>query len=190
MYTQTELLEILAQHKLWLNNEGGTRANLSDANLRYANLRYANLSGANLSGADLSGADLSNADLSNADLSDANLSRANLSRANLGAFVPLIENVDGKTLEAINADGNKLDMAAWHTCETTHCRAGWYVVLAGEAGKVLESICGSNVAGALIFNKSYPDKITPNWLASNEDAMAGMIANNEEWLAKNQTTNG
>ena len=45
---------VLAKHKKWLNDEeGGERANLSEADLSEANLRWANLSGADLSGADL-----------------------------------------------------------------------------------------------------------------------------------------
>ena len=80
--TPEKLTEILAEHKLWLNNEkGGVRANLSKANLRWADLSKANLRGANLRGADLSGADLSGADLSGADLSKANLRGADLSGA-------------------------------------------------------------------------------------------------------------
>lgn len=51
-----ELTEILEQHKLWLNNESGERADLRGANLIDADLRGANLRGANLIGADLSGA--------------------------------------------------------------------------------------------------------------------------------------
>ena len=50
--TLEKLAEILAKHKLWLNDEkGGVRANLS----------YTYLSGADLRGADLSKADLSGA---------------------------------------------------------------------------------------------------------------------------------
>lgn len=45
--TQEKLNEILAAHKLWMNNA----ANGVRANLRYANLRGADLRGANLSGA-------------------------------------------------------------------------------------------------------------------------------------------
>jgi hypothetical protein len=81
--------EVLTKHQLWLaNQEGGERAdlsnaNLSDAYLSNANLRHAYLSGADLSGADLSGAYLSEADLSGADLSGAYLSGANLRRADL-----------------------------------------------------------------------------------------------------------
>ena len=78
--TPEKLAEILAAHKLWLNNEeGGVRANLSKADLRGANLSGANLSGAALRGADLRGANLSGADLSGANLSYTNLSGANLS---------------------------------------------------------------------------------------------------------------
>jgi len=53
--THRELEIILENHKKWLTNEGGKRANLS-----YAELSYANLSGANLSGANLRGATYSN----------------------------------------------------------------------------------------------------------------------------------
>ena len=98
-----DLKKILDEHLLWLNGEGGSRANLSNAdlfganlrgadlsnanlrnaNLRDADLRCANLSNANLSGADLSGVNLRGADLSGADLSFANLRGADLSGANL-----------------------------------------------------------------------------------------------------------
>ncbi|PDR64801.1 hypothetical protein A0W05_13485 [Listeria monocytogenes] len=65
---QEELDIILENHGKWLFNEGGDRADLSNAdlkntNLRFANLRLADLRGANLSYADLNGADLSCADL-------------------------------------------------------------------------------------------------------------------------------
>ena len=64
-----ELEKILELHAKWLNGEeGGERADLSDADL---------------SGADLRGADLSHADLSHADLSDADLSGADLRGADL-----------------------------------------------------------------------------------------------------------
>ena len=62
--TQEELNVVLEKHKKWLNDEdGGERANLSDADLRGANLSDADLRGADLSGADLRGANLSDADL-------------------------------------------------------------------------------------------------------------------------------
>ena len=83
-----DLKKILDEHLLWLNGEGGSRADLCDADLRDADLRGANLCGADLRGAnlrdaDLRGADLCNANLSNANLRGADLSNANLSNANL-----------------------------------------------------------------------------------------------------------
>jgi len=132
-------------------------ADLSDANLRGADLSDAyligaNLSGANLSDANLRGADLSGADLSGANLSDANLRGANLSGANLPP-IPIVEQLDAKILAAIEA-GGELKMENWHTCETTHCRYGWAITLAGEAGRVLEVQMGPLTAGALIYWKS------------------------------------
>lgn len=78
-----DLKKILDEHLLWLNGEGGSRADLRGANLFGANLSDADLRGANLSDADLPGADLSGANLSDADLSGANLRGADLSGANL-----------------------------------------------------------------------------------------------------------
>ena len=72
-----DLKKILEDHLKWLmEEEGGRRANLSEADLSRANLSRADLSEADLSRADLSWANLSEADLSRADLSRANLSRA------------------------------------------------------------------------------------------------------------------
>ncbi|HBL8227038.1 TPA: pentapeptide repeat-containing protein [Listeria monocytogenes] len=85
---QEELDIILENHGKWLRNEGGDRADLSNAdlkntNLRFANLRLAYLRGADLSNANLRGADLRFADLRGADLSNVNLSYADLNGANL-----------------------------------------------------------------------------------------------------------
>ena len=60
---QLELNEIIEKHKMWLNNKGGERANLSGANLSGANLSGADLSRANLNCANLRGANLRGADL-------------------------------------------------------------------------------------------------------------------------------
>ena len=73
-----DLKKILDEHLLWLNGEGGSRANLSNADLFGADLR-----GANLSNADLCGANLSNADLFGANLRGANLSNADLCGASI-----------------------------------------------------------------------------------------------------------
>jgi hypothetical protein len=202
--TPAELQKTLADHVLWLQGAGGARANLSgadlsgaylrSANLRSAYLRSANLSGANLSGADLRSADLRSAYLSGANLSGADLSGANLSGADLsGAYlrsadlrsaylsgaertsfkIPVIPGLHQKMLAAIE-NGGKLDMASWHVCETTHCRAGWVVHLAGDVGGALEYCLSTPVAAALIELASEPElkNKVPNYYADNATALA------------------
>ena len=159
-------------------------ANLRDANLRDANLRDADLSGANLRGADLRGANLRDADLSDADLSGANLRDANLSGADLrdanlrgadlsGAkfsipFTPdpqLINKVAAKAL----ATNDALDMDIWHTCETTHCIAGWANHLHPE-GRLLEHFTSPYLAARLLLG----DEAASHFFDSNDAA--------REWL--------
>jgi hypothetical protein len=151
-------------------------ADLRGADLRDANLRSADLRGADLRGADLRDANLRDANLRSADLRDADLRDADLRSADLGDDIPIIENIDKRILSACTSEGCKLDMSAWHTCKTTHCRAGWAIALAGNAGMALEAKLGSACAGSLIYAKSRPDKRIPNFYASDEDAMADLIA--------------
>jgi len=66
--TKVELDKILEDHRLWLEGNGDSRANLSRANLSGADLEEANLYRADLVGANLEGADLSEANLVGADL--------------------------------------------------------------------------------------------------------------------------
>ncbi len=160
---------------------------LSDAVLRGADLRGAVLSGADLSDADLRDADLrdavlSDADLRGADLSDAVLSDAVLSDADLrGADlrggldgVPVIPDIHKAVYEAASKT-NALDMGSWHSCDTTHCRAGWVVTLAGPGGKALEWAIGTPAAAAIIYMASDPKlKKVPNFYADNSTAMEDM----------------
>ncbi len=137
-------------------------------------------SGANLSDATLRDADLRGADLSGATLRDATLRGATLSRADLSGAIglppaPAIPNIDAAILAKIDA-GGVLDMARWHTCETTHCRAGWAVHLAGEAGAALEREYSTNVAAALIYAASRPNKRIPNWYATDAEALEDLRA--------------
>ena len=147
-------------------------ANLSGADLSDANLRGADMSSANLSVADLRGADLSGADLSDADLSGADLRGANLRDADL-PYIPIVEQLDAKILAAIEA-GGILEMETWHTCETTHCRYGWAITLAGEAGRVLEGQLGPLTAGALIYWKSAGH--IPPYTGDNDAVLADIRA--------------
>ena len=157
-------------------------AYLSAAYLSDADLRGAYLSDADLRGADLSGAYLSDAYLRGADLSGAYLSGAYLSDAYLRG-VPAIENIH-QQIYAAASQPDALDMSSWHTCETTHCRAGWAVHLAGEAGAALEFGLGTPAAAALIYLKSDPTlERIPNFHCDNEAALSDMKAMAEKEAA-------
>ena len=67
-------------------------------------------------------------------------------------------------------------MSSWHTCETTHCRAGWVVTLAGKEGKELEKFFNTEFAAMMIYDASCPDyKINPaRFYDSNEEALLDM----------------
>ncbi len=167
-------------------------AYLSDAYLSDAYLSDADLRGADLSDADLSGADLSDAYLRGAiglsppaetgtpELTSEQIEaerklpriereqrRAERFRAR-NPNVPVIHAIDRRILCAIEA-GGVLDMSRWHGCGTTHCRAGWAITLAGEAGAQLESEHGPNRAGRMIYRASAG--YAPHFFASNEAAM-------------------
>ena len=87
--------------------------------------------------------------------------------------MPKIHNIHTAIYVAASAP-DALDMGTWHTCGTTHCRAGWAVHLAGEAGKALERFHNTALAAQLIYRESgYP--ISPvRFYDSDEDALEDM----------------
>ena len=155
-----------------VNAARAAKMDLSGAVLRGADLSGADLRGADLSGADLSGAVLSGAVLRDADLRDADLRDADLRGGLKG--VPLIPAIHQAVYEAASKP-QALDMGSWHTCETTHCRAGWVVALAGAGGLALEWAMGTPAAAAIIYMRSDPklEKI-PDFYAGNESALEDM----------------
>jgi hypothetical protein len=67
-------------------------------------------------------------------------------------------------------------MVTWHTCHNTHCRAGWVVTLAGEAGKRLEEFFDTPLAAMKIYDASSSlEQISPvKFFDSNDDALDDM----------------
>ncbi|EAE5401744.1 TPA_asm: hypothetical protein GEG70_00185 [Listeria monocytogenes] len=114
---QEELDIILKNHGKWLLNEGGERADLSNAdlkntNLRFANLRLADLRGAYLSYANFRGVDLRFADLKNTNLRFANLSYANLSNADLSNV-----NLSNANFRGVDLSDANLNWVNWQHVE-------------------------------------------------------------------------
>ena len=170
-FTREALAEVVRLHGMWWRDEeGGARAVLTDAVL----------TGAVLTGAVLTGAVLTGAVLTGAVLTDAVLTRAVLTGAVLTGAVPrgapAVPQLHTQILAALGS-GGELNMREWHTCDTTHCRAGWAIHLAGDEGKALEDRIGSAAAGALIHVASCPwlERV-PDFYASNANALADIQA--------------
>ena len=92
--------------------------------------------------------------------------------------MPRIENIHQVIFAAASSVG-ALEMSAVHSCETTHCIAGWTTTKAGPDGLALEALVGFDLAAKLIYSKSDQSlKAAPNFYASNEKAILGMYAAN------------
>jgi len=62
-------------------------------------------------------------------------------------------------------------MDTWHTCDTTHCWAGWIVHLAGDDGYELEKETSTLFAAMMIYKKSNGKSISPCYFfLPNEEA--------------------
>ena len=77
-------------------------------------------------------------------------------------------------------------MDTWHTCGTTHCRAGWVTHLAGEEGRQLELAVGTASAAYLIYRKSDPSPYALNFYADNATALKDMRVQAEREAAEQQ----
>jgi hypothetical protein len=69
-------------------------------------------------------------------------------------------------------------MSVWHDCNTTHCRGGWAVHLAGAEGYELEKKYDTERAAVMIYRASTGR--VPDFFASNQDALKDIC----EWGAK------
>ena len=68
------------------------------------------------------------------------------------------------------------DMGGWHEskeCGMTHCRGGWVIALAGDAGRKLEEATSPEFAAMMIYKESSPIRVSPvRFYETNEKAMA------------------
>jgi hypothetical protein len=88
--------------------------------------------------------------------------------------VPVLVDIH-KRVYAAASQPCALDMATFHKCETTHCRAGWVVTLAGKEGAALESFYGTAHAAFLIYKASDPDlKAYPDFFCDDDTALGDM----------------
>ena len=146
-----DLKKILDEHLLWLNGEGGSRANLSNADLRDANLSNADLSNADLFGANLRCANLSNADLRCANLSNADLFGANLRGANL--FGANLRNADLRDADLRCANLSNADLRGANLSNADLCGANLRGANLSNA-----DLCGASIDQMMwnIYTVFYP----------------------------------
>jgi hypothetical protein len=198
--TRAQVNEILAKHQQWLKGEPGgiqadfsgqdlfcvdlRRTDLRGAKFRGAHLRRSNFSGAKLVEADFRDAYLFGAAFCNTNLTGADFTRADLANADFSGAIlfnavglpaaPIIPDIHRRMYEAARQP-IALRIGHWHTCDTTHCRAGWAITLAGEPGRLLAQRYGASVAAALIYVASDPMiAIVPDWYASDKAALNDM----------------
>lgn len=118
-YNGNNLSEVLAEHKKWIRDDGGSRANLRwarlngadlrDIDLRWADLREAQLEGADLRWARLDWVYLWEARLYRADLQGAELRGAQLGEADLREARLMMSNLQEIRLDGANLSDTVLD---------------------------------------------------------------------------------
>lgn len=158
--TQEKLKEIIASHSKWLRGEnGGKKADLSNADLSCFNLNYTDLRGANLCGANFYGANLYGAILCGANLCDATLCKADLSNSSLRATDLRHTNLSNSKFDNVNLSTTSLSKTYYQIVRigsreatTTYCveddnvRCGcWHNYKGGtleEFKKRVESVYG------------------------------------------------
>ena len=86
---------------------------------------------------------------------------------------PVINDIHKRVYDAVSQP-KALDMGDWHTCDTTHCRAGWVVHLAGDAGYKLEKFFNTQLAAQLIYRESGYQINPGRFFDSNDAALADM----------------
>jgi hypothetical protein len=87
--------------------------------------------------------------------------------------IPAIENIHQRVYAAASQP-QALDMGDWHKCGTTHCRAGWVVHLAGEAGYALERFHNTALAAQMIYDASGAPIHPGKFYETNAQALADM----------------
>ena len=99
--------------------------------------------------------------------------------------VPVIEQLSQKMLASVTSAPESFDTGSWHgqtACGTTHCRAGYSVHLAGDAGYALEqSLGGTERAGRAIYLAS--EGFVPHFFGANGPALEDIRRRAEESAA-------
>ena len=103
-----------------------------------------------------------------------------------------VPDIDAKILSLVEQEPTKFDMLNWHGdlectvenwCNTTHCRAGYAICLAGQPGFDLQKKYGFELAGKMIYAVSRQDMPLPDFFATKDDALDDIRASAEKALS-------
>lgn len=89
--------------------------------------------------------------------------------------IPMVKGIDRVILARLYSGKYELNMDHWHLCETTHCRAGWAIHLAGEEGYALEERYGTETAAAMIYAASRPEVAVPDFYGTTTAAWEDIV---------------
>lgn len=130
---------------------------LDGCHVNFADLRGSDLTGASFLKADMTYSDFTGTNLTGVNVKGANIEGLRLTGANLTnsnfPTTPAVPHLDAAILQSLKDEKNFLGMNSWHSpiCETTHCRGGWAVVLAGKKALTLEKKIGPETTAALVY---------------------------------------
>jgi hypothetical protein len=149
-------------------------AKMQHAVLTVCVAQKADFTGADLTASDFFAAKLSKSDFRGADLRGVKFAASTLTwcKFNKGAMaagwedLPEIPDLRQQILQQLE-NGGRLDMSAWHKCQTTHCIAGWAIVLADAKFQSVRH--NPALVGAGLFVRS--DGMVPNFFGSEPEAM-------------------
>lgn len=68
-------------------------------------------------------------------------------------LMPVIPDLDVRIAKIVVDNPSSLDMGKWHTCQTTHCIAGWAIHLLGDPElESLEFLCSPGLLAMALFD--------------------------------------
>ena len=139
---KTELNLILENHKLWLNDDGGERANLRGSDLSGSDLSGSDLSGSNLRGSDLRGSNLRGSDLSGSDLSYSDLRGSDLRGSNLRGSDLSYSDLRGSDLRGSDLSNIRIESVIGNRSEIKSLQIDTYDI--SYTDKVMQIGCESH----------------------------------------------
>jgi hypothetical protein len=121
-------------------------ASLKDSTFKYSTIYHSNFKTS----------DCTNCNFKNAHLHSINFKQTTLKNSNFENItgIKIVSDTQQRLIAVAKdalASKDTLQMDLWHTCNTTHCIAGWAIHHAGEIGYCMENEIGAPIAGLILL---------------------------------------